>query len=530
MPNSIQVLQALPQQVFNVKSFGAAGDGVTDDTTAIQAAITASQTAGGIAWIPPTATGYLVSSTLNGTADNLQIMGGGWGSQLIASPTFSGSHMIYVQGGGSFRYGWRVQDVFLNCNSVSSLNGLNLESTYHCVLDHVRVRYCAAVGIYFNGVSNKFGAYSKVLSCTVTDGVGSSAIGLQTNDSEWLEVHGSSFVTYTTSGNFGMVLNNLNCIIDGCQFDNCDTALWLSFASRAVVANNQFDRAYTRFINLRGCQATTIGHNIFNTNKGSGTECIYVNDPNNQGCCIIGNTVEPQSGWTYFVNESATVGGPGNIYSGNALNGTKMNLVTGKAANNPGFNPTIRIPSPSAPTISNSSTGGTVPAGTWPAEITYVNAYGETTVSASASTTTTGTTSTITINAPPQLGNAIGWYAYISSDGGVTYHRQKNSAGNEIQQFGNNLVLTAAPTTSGATPPGGNTTSYISQPAVPSSNTAYRNAFGVDCTVYVTGGTVSSIKVGDLTTGVTSGAFRVPAYSSININYSAAPTWEWIGE
>ena len=39
-------------QVFNVKDYGAVGNGVTDDATAIQAAINAAAVAGGIIYIP----------------------------------------------------------------------------------------------------------------------------------------------------------------------------------------------------------------------------------------------------------------------------------------------------------------------------------------------------------------------------------------------------------------------------------------------------------------------------------------------
>jgi hypothetical protein len=53
--------------IFNVKSFGAVGDGTTDDTAAIQAAINAAMAVYGTVIFPPTPAGqaWLVSSTLN---------------------------------------------------------------------------------------------------------------------------------------------------------------------------------------------------------------------------------------------------------------------------------------------------------------------------------------------------------------------------------------------------------------------------------------------------------------------------------
>lgn len=510
-------------------AYGAKGDGVTDDTSAIQAAITACQNAGsGIVFLPPTSNYYLISSTLNVTSDNVQIVGAGWASQIQAKTTFSGSYMIYVQGGGGFRYGFKMQDIFLNCNSVSGLGGINLESTYHCVLDHVRVRYMGGVGIHVNGIGGKFGAYNTIHDCTVTDGVGATAMGLNTNNSEWLTISDCSFVTFTTAGQYGVNINNLNCSVVGCRFDNCDTALWLSFASRNVVTGCQFDRGYTRFINLRGCQGTVISNCSFNTRSGTGTEMIYVNDPNNQGNSIINCAVEPQTTWTNFVNESGNTGGPGNIYAGNAVCNLKIVCVTGKAANNPQLNPLQQLHTPTAaPTLSAVGSGGTLTAGTYQVEITYVNAFGETAPTTASSQAISGTQN-LQINAPPQMGNAYGWYAYVTQAGGAIFTRQQ--AAGAPSQFGKNLILAANPTSTGANPPGANTTAGFAQPAVPSSTTAYRNAFGVDCTVYIAGGTVTAIIVGNTATGLTSGAFRVPAYQTISITYSVAPTWVWYGE
>ena len=46
-------------QVFNVYNFGAVGDGVANDTAALQSAIDASVAAGGVAWSPPNGTHLL---------------------------------------------------------------------------------------------------------------------------------------------------------------------------------------------------------------------------------------------------------------------------------------------------------------------------------------------------------------------------------------------------------------------------------------------------------------------------------------
>ena len=69
--------------VFNVKDFGATGDGATDDTTAIQAAIDAAEADGGIVFVPPPDSGsfYLVTN-LTVNANGVIIQGVGTASKI----------------------------------------------------------------------------------------------------------------------------------------------------------------------------------------------------------------------------------------------------------------------------------------------------------------------------------------------------------------------------------------------------------------------------------------------------------------
>src|SRR6266581_1890521 len=69
--------------VINVKDYGATGDGVTDDTTAINNALAAiSTTTGGALYFPP---GTYVTSGIDISAysGNLHILGAGWSSILF---------------------------------------------------------------------------------------------------------------------------------------------------------------------------------------------------------------------------------------------------------------------------------------------------------------------------------------------------------------------------------------------------------------------------------------------------------------
>lgn len=77
---------------------------------------------------------------------------------------------------------------------------------------------------------------------------------------------------------------------------------------------------------------------------------------------------------------------------------------------------------PSAPTLSTSTTGGSIASGTVYVKITYVNAAGETLPSLQATQATTGSTSTVTVAAPvnpssntiPSVGNITGYNVYAA--------------------------------------------------------------------------------------------------------------------
>lgn len=117
------------------------------------------------------------------------------------------------------------------------------------------------------------------------------------------------------------------------------------------------------------------------------------------------------------------------------------------------------LAAPAAPVPTTATTGGTIAAGTYGVEITYVNAQGESVASANGPITTTGTTSTITIPSPAAAGSgnqaATGWYAYVTQAGGSAFTRQQ--AAGSPTAIGTALTITAPPTSTGVAPPSSNT-------------------------------------------------------------------------
>jgi hypothetical protein len=67
----------------------------------------------------------------------------------------------------------------------------------------------------------------------------------------------------------------------------------------------------------------------------------------------------------------------------------------------------------------------------------------------------------------------------------------------------------------------------VSQPAVPASTVAQQNTNSVPVQVVISGGTATSTSVNGIVVGGGDGTYTVPAYGSISVTYSVAPTWVW---
>jgi hypothetical protein len=165
-------------QVITVEQFGAVGDGVTDDTAAIQAAINALPLTGGEVLFE--AKSYLISASItlgNGTIaaastrnsvvlrgasttfSNIQPRATGGGTQIIWKPSAGAGKMIFVQGA---MQGWGVKNMYLNGNSVAQAGIFNLAGCFGDV-ENVSIENCGdaisfacpATGVSNNAMSNR---------------------------------------------------------------------------------------------------------------------------------------------------------------------------------------------------------------------------------------------------------------------------------------------------------------------------------------------------------------------------------------
>lgn len=192
--------------VFNVKDYGAIGNGVIDDATAINAAITACQTAGGgTVWFPNAS--YKVNSTITVNSSNaIHLMGASVLSSLLFTNT--DTKLLLVQGTGRHT----VENLQLLGNGIQGGTAIGMSGNSHtlhiannCV--DVKVSRCLIAG-GFRGVFN-----------------------------EGVDTVLADIICYNTYGDALVMCNNIAPWLRRCKIDNpwpiSVPAFGASFAARA---------------------------------------------------------------------------------------------------------------------------------------------------------------------------------------------------------------------------------------------------------------------------------------------------------
>jgi hypothetical protein len=266
-----------PQDWFNVKTYGATGNGSTDDTAAIQAAITAAQTAGGGTVYLPHGK-YSVSSTLTITASGLAIIGEptedvGSGSMInptnlsftvlqSTSPwlvlrdfTIKWNTLTGASGGASGPIGISVADdtQMSNVQVIHAYNGILVQGGgnvfWDVAVELANVADTGRWGICISGASgnpNSFNAYNTNVSTdlnyvgdgwVVCDGFSSIVLNncyaAGARYGLWATQNGGPVLTGGTTPH-GIVLNQWAC-------EQCDTALKLDYGSSLQINGCQMD-------------------------------------------------------------------------------------------------------------------------------------------------------------------------------------------------------------------------------------------------------------------------------------------------
>lgn len=259
---------------FNVKQYGATGNGVTDDTAAIQAAVDAVRTAEGGSLYFPAGT-YLTSSTLTinldrpssaGSQYSMAIYGDGGSSKIYNNAT-DGTDCLYVLGVVGQMATLHIHDLSLQGagSSAATGNGIHLRRCIMpAMIDNVYIWYFGGgAGIklqstWLTTIQNVRVFYSLYGISTITDIVPGSYGSPTCNTIRNCDFSGNSIGIYN-----GSVHQNIeNCIVEG----NTSYGISLSSVSYASIRGLYFESNGGDDIHLvncpysaiRNCQGTTI--------------------------------------------------------------------------------------------------------------------------------------------------------------------------------------------------------------------------------------------------------------------------------
>jgi len=194
--------------VFNVKDWGAGGQGSTHDAPPIQAAISSAQAAGGgIIFFPPglyTVTGSAITCGSSTQATRVDFVGSGFGATLI--------HASFSKGGATYDNIGRIEGL--------SHYGITLSGTQQQVISCIGVVDASLATAAFMQNCNGYGVGAFNPANVVPPGV--------------------------APGSFGMALGNA-CVAVDCRYQNCDITYALSGNGPAIFnCSGETNRCFCR--------------------------------------------------------------------------------------------------------------------------------------------------------------------------------------------------------------------------------------------------------------------------------------------
>ena len=313
-------VEAKLSEYVSVKDFGAVGDGVADDTAAIQAAIDYGQTSGQAVYIP--ASDYLVSSSIVISAP-VTFFGDGWESRLRVASAFSASADVISIDPAAYTENIIIRDMSIQpVSGTPARYGIGVDiTTYgvaYCEFSGLRIAelgdYCFAtipaspslIDGFFTSVidRNTFIGGVKLDSCGDSIRVTNNTItGPRTG--VYVDMQRGPF----DGGAHGL-------LIDGNNITSDDGALYVLNCTMGVFSNNNVEMPTpgspinNAMINLDGVDATyTVnGMALINNFLGSavaGYDTIRVNWGRN--VLIFGNYVSyPSGAKAYKITANAT--------------------------------------------------------------------------------------------------------------------------------------------------------------------------------------------------------------------------------
>ena len=221
------------KDIISVKDFGATGNGSTDDTAAIQAAINAARLTNAVVYFPPNNISQFYKITAPLTCDGpISIIGAGPQAVTIWAQGFTaGQYILDFDLPVATNYFFDIKGITLRSNNQAP-NGIRLKNTSYCTLSNVQL-YNVANGVVITGAAC-FSNYFENLACYL---VSARSVLFQS-------FTGGGHYTFnhcTFTGNYGFEVDSASAINEltftSCNFEQCVTN---SFSSIGTVQGLSF--------------------------------------------------------------------------------------------------------------------------------------------------------------------------------------------------------------------------------------------------------------------------------------------------
>jgi hypothetical protein len=271
--------------VYDVRDFGARGDGVTDDTEAIQAAMDALDDAGGgVLYFPPGT--YLVYTAGSSIAITLKagvrMQGAGWGASTIKLADSQAANVIVASLVDSIA----VRDLTIDCNGAnqSAGNGIIIKGCTDFAIERVEILSAKGGAIIVNESGTTGSERGLIYGCRVYS---------------TLSTHGIALASASGSG--------------------------LTYGPKHIrIVANDVINPFQSAINLSQCSWCTVSGN---TVEGDGsTNGGYAGVRLSNGAehnTVVGNSINSMSRGVFIVGDAGAGDGPCefNVITGNAIEG-----------------------------------------------------------------------------------------------------------------------------------------------------------------------------------------------------------------
>jgi hypothetical protein len=251
--------------VVNVKDFGAVGDGVTDDTVAIQAAINAASSINGGAIIFPSGS-FRITSQLSITSSGISMLGQGCEAYAVGTKGTEiawhgsnsiGTTMLFMQ----FVDACRIEGIAFNCRNLAEY-GIQAQGVKLSRFYNINIRDFTYTGFkgYCGDISGQWSSTNILENFLITSAnngvVGLSLDGSSIANNDWFNnvfINGFIQVARTTTASNAVVLD----FCDSNTFIECDINVYGVGNGNALVFKSGTRDFYPQNNFFYGCSVLT---------------------------------------------------------------------------------------------------------------------------------------------------------------------------------------------------------------------------------------------------------------------------------